>query len=66
MVDVIGIARDYSREVIVDIFSLEDANKVLSKLKVSDIRLQAVLLLHNYFVVYIRMKFTEESVKLLL
>jgi alcohol dehydrogenase, propanol-preferring len=47
MVDVIGIARDYSLEVIVDTFPLEDANKVLSKLKVSDIRSRAVLLPHN-------------------
>jgi D-arabinose 1-dehydrogenase-like Zn-dependent alcohol dehydrogenase len=47
MVDVIGIARDYSLEVIVDTFPLENANKVLSKLKVSDIRSHAVPLPHN-------------------
>ena len=47
MVDVIGITRDYSLEVIVDTFPLEDANKVLSKLKVSPIKLRAVLLPHN-------------------
>ena len=47
MVDVIGIARDYSLEVIVDTFPLENANKVLSKLKVSDIRSRAVPLPHN-------------------
>jgi alcohol dehydrogenase, propanol-preferring len=47
MVDVIGITRDYSLEVIVDTFPLEDANKVLSKLKVSDIRSRAVLLPHS-------------------
>ena len=47
MVNVIGITRDYSLEVIVDTFPLEDANKVLSKLKVSDIRSHAVLLPHS-------------------
>jgi alcohol dehydrogenase, propanol-preferring len=47
MVDVIGITRDYSLEVIVDTFPLEDANKVLSKLKVSHIKSRAVLLPHS-------------------
>ena len=47
MVNVIGITRDYSLEVIVDTFPLEDANKVLSKLKVSDIRSRADLLPHS-------------------